>query len=255
MNILIIEDELKTARALGQLIVSIKPAAKILASIQSVSKTVKYLSENEAPDLIFMDIHLSDGRCFELFKEVKVTSPVVFCTAYDNYAIEAFKSNGIDYLLKPFSRETVAAAFEKLNDLNAFFQKQQPGLSGLQELLNKVGGSNEKKSFLIFKNQKYQTVATENIAFFYIRNDTPTIMTFDGKEYAIQQPLDEIHQLVSPVQFFRLNRQYLVNFTAIKEVEHYFARKLLVYLTVPAPDQLLVGKDKVTAFLNWLENR
>lgn len=257
MDILIIEDEVKTAKALEQLILSIRPEAKVLAIIQSVAGAVRYLKANEQPDLIFMDIHLADGLSFEVFKEVKVLSPIIFCTAYDHYAIDAFKSNGIDYILKPFSRESVTAAFEKADGLHRFFQGQEDQLAGLKALISGLGKDPErdKKSFLVFKNQKYFTVATANVAFFYIKNDYPTIVTFEQEEYPVQQSLEEISQLVSAQQFFRLNRQYLINFGAIREVEHYFARKLLIHLQIPAPEPLLVGKDKVTLFLNWLENR
>jgi DNA-binding LytR/AlgR family response regulator len=255
MNIVIIEDELKTARALAQLITDVKPGAKIVASIQSVEDAVSYLSENERPDLIFMDVQLADGLSFEIFKEIKINSPVIFCTAFDHYAIDAFKSNGIDYVLKPFSKETITAAFEKVDQMKSFFQTEKPAVSDWQNLLSKVTDQQGKKSFLVFKNNKYTTVATQNIAFFYIRNELPIIMTFDQQEYIITQSLDDVHQLLSQHQFFRLNRQYLVNFDAVKDVEHYFARKLVVHLSIPSPDKLLVSKDKVTTFLNWLENR
>ena len=255
MNILIIEDEVKTAKALAQTITTIQPNAVIISSIQSVAKAVSYLKENSSPDLIFMDIQLADGLCFEIFKEVKIVSPVVFCTAYDDYAIEAFKTNGIDYILKPFSKDSILQAFEKVNRLQSFFQNPKNDLLSIEALLNRIGSPNEKKSFLVFKNNKYITVATENIAFFYIRNEAPTLVTFEQLEYPLAQPLDETHKLLSAKQFFRLNRQYLINFTAVKEVEHYFARKLLVKLTIPTPEQLLIGKDKVTQFLEWLENR
>ncbi|MDB4903948.1 MAG: two component transcriptional regulator, LytTR family [Mucilaginibacter sp.] len=255
MNILIIEDEVKIARALAQLIVNVQPEAKIVASKQSVSGAVLYLTTNNRPDLIFMDIQLADGLCFEIFKEVKIVSPVVFCTAYDYYAIEAFKSNGIDYILKPFSKETILKTFEKVSKFQSFFQNPKNDLLNIEALLSRISVPVEKKSFLVFKNNSYITIATENIAFFYIRNEIHTIVTFDEKEYGITQSLDEVHNLVSDKQFFRLNRQYLINFAAVKEVEHYFSRKLLVKLVISTSAQLIVGKDKATIFLGWLEKR
>ncbi len=256
MQVLIIEDEVKTARALEQLIVSIKPEVKILAVIQSVQTAVQYLSTNPPPALIFMDIQLADGLCFEIFAAVKVQSPVIFCTAYDEYAIEAFKSNGIDYILKPFSKETLTAAFEKVSRLENFFQTAKPDSPGLEALLQLAGQQQQgKKSFLVFKHNRYLTIPTEKIAFFYIHHDTPTIVTLDQQEYPITQSLEEVHQQLSQKQFFRVNRQYLINFAAVKEVEHYFARKLLIHLVVPTKEKLLVGKDKTTSFLGWLEER
>ena len=255
MNIIIIEDEVKTAKALGQLILSIRPDIQILAYIQSVEGAVNYLTENDQPDLIFMDIQLADGLSFEIFKSVEIVSPVIFCTAFDNYAIEAFKSNGIDYVLKPFSRESIAQAIKKAAELRNFFQRNKKNLPDFDSLLTQAGAQTGKSSFLIFKNNKYQTIQTENIAYFFIKNDTPTIMSFDKVEFQITQSLDEVHKLLSATQFFRVNRQYLLNFKAVREVEHYFSRKLIVKLTVPTEEKLLVGKEKATAFLNWLENR
>lgn len=253
MKIIIIEDELKAAKSLANLISKIRPAAKVIAQLQSIESSVDYLSQNKEPDLIFMDIQLSDGLCFEIFKAVKINCPIVFCTAYGEYSMNAIKANGIDYLLKPFSKEDLEEAFEKVENFKNFFQQNtQPDLDGL---LKKIGLDEGKKSFLVFKNNKYTTIPTDQIAFFYIRNDSSTIMTFQEQEYSIALSLDQVQGLLSSNQFFRLNRQYLINFSAIKEVEHYFARKVFVKLVIPSPDKLLIGKEKTSGFLNWLENR
>lgn len=253
MNILIIEDEIKAATSLATLIGKIKPDARIVAQLQSVKSSVAWLSENEQPDLIFMDIQLSDGLSFNIFKAAKVSAPVVFCTAYDEYTLEAFKANGVDYVLKPFSQQDIENAFKKVDELKNFFQ-QNP-LPQLNDLLAKVAGPAGKKNFLVFKQNKYLNIATDTIAFFYIKHEATMIKTFDQQEYSLNQSLDQIYSLLSPEQFFRLNRQYLVNFHAVKEVEHYFARKLLVNLTIPTPEKLLVNKEKVQNFLTWMENR
>lgn len=253
MKIIIIEDELKAAKSLANLIAKIRPDAQITAQLQSIEGAVDYLSENEEPDLIFMDIQLSDGLSFEILKSVKIHCPIIFCTAYGEYSMDAIKANGIDYLLKPFSKEDLEKAFEKVENFKNFFQQNtQPDLDGL---LKKIGLDEGKKSFLVFKNNKYTTVQTAQIAFIYIRNESATIMTFQEQEYSIAQSLDQVQGLLSPKQFFRLNRQYLINFSAVKEVEHYFDRKLFVKLVIPSPDKLLIGKEKTSSFLNWLENR
>lgn len=253
MNIIIIEDELKAAKSLAALIAKLRPSAKILAQLQSIEGAVNYLTQNEQPDLIFMDVQLSDGLCFEIFEAVKIHCPIVFCTAYGEYAMEAIKANGIDYLLKPFSKEDLEEAFEKVVNFKNFFQQNnQPDLDGL---LKRIGLEEGKKSFLVFKDNKYTTIQTDQIAFFYISYDSATIMTFQEEKYFITQSLDQVQALVSSKQFYRLNRQYLVNFSAVKEVEHYFARKLLVKLVIPSPEKLLIGKEKTTGFLSWLENR
>jgi two-component system response regulator LytT len=253
MKIVIIEDEIKAAKSLANLITKIRPAAKITAQLQSIEGAVSYLSENEESDLIFMDIQLSDGLSFEIFKSVKIHCPIVFCTAYGEYTMDAIKANGIDYILKPFSEKELNDAFEKVESFKNFFQQNtQPDLD---ELLKKLGPDEGKKSFLVFKNNKYTTVQTDQIAFIYIRNDSSTIMTFQQQEYTLTQSLDQAQSMLSSKQFFRLNRQYLINFSAVKEVEHYFDRKLFVTLTIPSPDKLLIGKEKTSNFLNWLENR
>ncbi|MDF2189854.1 LytTR family DNA-binding domain-containing protein [Paraflavitalea sp. CAU 1676] len=253
MNIIIIEDELKTARSLENMILELRPNAKIIGRYQSVESSVKALSEGPAPDLIFMDIQLADGVSFEIFKSVKITCPVVFCTAYDEYSLEAFKSNGVDYVLKPFSKEDIQNAFKKVDELKNFFQ--QKATPDLTDLLSKLTAPAGKTTFLVFQSQKYRTVSVEDIALFYIRHDSTWILCFDKQQYTISQSLDQITQSVSAKQFFRLNRQYLVNFKAIKEVEPYFLRKLFVKLVIETPEKLLVNKEKSQAFLSWMEDR
>jgi DNA-binding LytR/AlgR family response regulator len=253
MNIIIIEDELRTAKSLEAIILGLRPEAKIVGQYQSVEKSVEALANHPQPDLIFMDIELADGLSFEIFKSVKITSPVVFCTAFDEYSLEAFKRNGVDYVLKPFSKDDISEAFRKVDELKNFFQKKM--IPDLGDLLSRLSPPAGKTSFLVFKNQKYTTIHTENIAFFYIRNEATSIMCFDRQEYAVSQSLDQLNGTVSAKQFFRVNRQYLVNFKAIKEVEHYFLRKLYVKLVIETPEKLLINKEKSTAFLSWMEER
>lgn len=154
------------------------------------------------------------------------------------------------YPIKPLGNIN---AFEKTEDLKNFFQKMR--FLNLDGLLEKLTMSAGKKSFLVFKNNKYLNVLTENIALFYIAHESSVIMCFDKQEYFVNHSLEQIQSSLSEKQFFRLNRQYLINFNAIKEVEHYFARKLLVNLAVPVKEKLLVSKEKVTSFLHWLDNR
>lgn len=251
MNILIIEDEIKTAKALAKMILSIQPAAQITATIQSIKTAVDYLAENANPDLIFMDVQLADGNCFEIFKQVQVRSPVIFCTAFDEYAMDAFKANGVDYILKPFSADSLQSAFEKVALLKNFFQVNEQASLKINKLLDPAG----KTGFLVFKNNKYSTIQTNDIACFYIRDEITTLVTVTSEEYGISQSLDELYKVMNPKQFFRINRQYLIGYSSVKEVEHYFARKLIVKLNISTTEQLIIGKDKATSFLNWLDNR
>lgn len=254
MNIVIIEDELRTAKSLEQIILKIKPAAKIVGQYQSVESSVEALSTHSQPDLIFMDIQLADGLCFEIFKSVSISCPVVFCTAFDEYSLDAFKNNGVDYVLKPFSKEDIQEALRKVDELKNFFQ--QKVMPDLGDLLSKLGApAAGKTSFLVFKNQKYTTVPVENIAYFFIKNDCTIIVCFDKEQFIINQSLDQIAGMVSAKQFFRVNRQYLVNFKAIKEVEPYFLRKLYVKLVIETAEKLLINKEKSHNFLTWMEER
>lgn len=157
------------------------------------------------------------------------------------------------YTLQPVGINAIAAAFNRKDEIKTFFQQLR--IPNLDDLLAKLAPPAGKKSFLVFKNNKYINVLTENIAFFYVNYESSVIMCFDKQEYFVNSSLEQIQSLLTENQFFRLNRQYLVNFNAIKEVEHYFARKLLVNLIVPSKEKLLVSKEKVRQFLNWLDDR
>lgn len=255
MNIIIIEDEFRAAKSLQNLISELKPESKITGVYDSIEMSIEALSKGSMPDLIFMDIHLSDGLSFEIFKQVDITCPVVFCTAFDQYMLDAFKSKGVDYVLKPFSREDISEALRKVDELKKFFQKNE--LPELESLLQKIAQpqSASKSNFLVFKNQKYTTIQTENIAYFYIHNEITHLVTFDKEQFQLSQSLGQVAEQVSEKQFFRINRQYLINFKAIKEMEHYFQRKILVKLTIETPEKLLINKEKTHSFFTWLEDR
>lgn len=253
MKIIIIEDELKAARSLETLITRLRPDARIIAKIQSIESAVTYFTNHETPDLVFMDIQLADGLCFDIFKAVTISCPIIFCTAFGEYTLEAIKANGVDYLLKPFSEEDLETALTRVESFKNFFQ--QYAAADLEKFIQKIDTQENKTSFLVYKHQKYITVEISQIAYLYIQYASPSIVTFSGEEYSINQSLDQVQQQLSDKQFYRLNRQYLINFSAIKEVEHYFSRKLFIRLVVPSPEKLLIGKEKTTAFLQWLENR
>jgi len=253
MNIIIIEDEFRAAKSLQNLILDLRPGSKILGVYDSIETSVEALSKDIKPDLIFMDIQLSDGLSFEIFKTVDITCPVIFCTAFDQYMLDAFKSKGVDYILKPFSRDDISEALKKVDELGKFFRKNE--LPDIESLLQKISLPAGKTSFLVFKNQKYTTIPTESVAYFYIHNEITHLVTFDKEQFQLSQPLGQVAEQVSGKQFFRINRQYLVNFKAIKEMEHYFQRKILVKLVIETPEKLLINKDKTHSFFSWLEDR
>jgi two-component system, LytTR family, response regulator len=169
------------------------------------------------------------------------------------YTLGAPVSSPIDFIANSFSRDDIITAFDKIVDIKNFFQ--QSSMAKLVDLLNRFPSIAGKKNFLVFRNNKYINVPTENIAFFYIKYESPAIMCFDRQEYFVNYSLDRVQDLLPNKQFFRLNRQYLINFNAVKEVEYYFARKLLVNSVIPMKDKLIISREKVSEFLHWLDNR
>ena len=250
MRIVIIEDEKLTADDLSETISKVVPDAQIIASLYSTRSAISWFQVNEQPDLIFSDIQLGDGLCFEIFKTVPINAPVIFCTAYDEYALKAFDANGIDYILKPFDETTIKAAFKKYNRLRNKFTGNITSLDQIIQLFaNKKKQS--KGSVLVYKQDKILPVRLDDIALFYIENEITHLITFDNKSYTIKKTLENIEEISSDF-FYRVNRQFLINRKAIKEASQYFARKLSLSLTIPFKGTITVSKNKVPGFLNWL---
>jgi Response regulator of the LytR/AlgR family len=254
MKILVIEDEPQTAVDLAQTIVRADASTEIVNMLDSVKSAVAYLKTSEMPDLIYMDIQLADGLSFDIFEQVRITCPVIFCTAYDEYAINAFKLNGVDFILKPFDLKAVLKSLEKINLLKAYFHKETQYADLVSNLLKTLKPST-KSSFLVNYKGKMLPVSTSDIAYFFIADELIFIYTFEGEKYIIDHSLEEIEKMVDSNQFYRANRQFLINFSAIKEIEPYFNRKLLVKLNVKCSEHILVGKLKVTEFRSWMSDR
>ncbi|WP_040005673.1 LytR/AlgR family response regulator transcription factor [Fibrisoma limi] len=254
MKTLIIEDEPNAARDLAAMLQKLNANIHILALLDSVETSVEWLRQHPAPDLIFMDIQLADGVSFEILREVEVRSPVIFCTAYDEYALQAFKVNSIDYLLKPLEEADLKLSLDKLT-----FLREQLG-DWPQKLLSWFGQHNRpqpggKSSFLVSFKGKLFPVPTRDIAYFIIEDGLSFIITFDGRKLPLTQTLDVIEEQLDPRQFYRANRQYIIAFDAVKEVEPYYTRKLAVKLRGVKPETVFVSREKSTSFLHWLENR
>ena len=251
MKIVIIEDEQLTADDLAESIVKLIPDTQIVAKLYSVKEAVKWFGKNKQPDLIFSDIQLGDGLSFEIFKKISVSTPIIFCTAYDEYALTAFKANGIDYILKPFDDEDISRAFEKYKNLEKTFSgTTSVSFENVLQLLNNRNTST-KTSVLVYQRDKIFPIRLDNIALFYIENEITHLLTFDLQSYTINRSLEELDKSTD-IDFFRATRQHLVNRKAIKEVSQYFERKLSVTLTIPYKERILVNKTKTTYFLNWL---
>jgi len=238
MRIVIIEDEQHTARDLAACIKKAEPAAEIVATLGSVREADTFFNDSPSIDLIFSDIQLGDGLSFTLFDQSANKTPVIFCTAYDEYALHAFKTAGIDYILKPFTTKTIAASLAKYKDLkDRFATTHLP----------------EQRSILVYHKDKITPVRLSDIALFYLKHELTHLVTFDEKQYFLNHSLEELEKLTAGV-FYRANRQSLINRAAIRDVSQYFGRKLLINLTIPFPEKITVGKVKASTFLSWLSN-
>ncbi len=251
MKVVIIEDEKPTAKDLARTITALGIGAEIIAMLYSVEEAVKYLNENQDIDLIFSDIQLGDGLSFEIFEETKNTIPIIFCTAYSEYTLNAFNAVGIDYLLKPFSKVTVSKALEKYQNLKAKLSLASQDYSSVLSAIKKHLKPAKIASVLVHQEDRIIPFDGAEIAYFYIENNTVFAYTFKHKSFIVSQQLDKLEDLFTS-HFFRANRQFLINRKAVKEASHHFNRKIQIHLTVPCKEQIMVGKLKVTAFLQWL---
>jgi len=244
MKIVILEDEPLTARDLEACIRNAEPAAEVVAMLGSVQEAIGYFRTHAAPDLIFSDIQLGDGLSFPVFQDHAPTVPVIFCTAYDEYALEAFKAAGIGYILKPFTVRTIAEALAKYNS----FRNRWAGLPALASLFGPDAG---RRSILVYYQEKIMPVNIGDIALFYLNEEALRLVLFNKQQYNVNKKLEELEKLAGP-GFFRVNRQCLVNREAIKDVSQDSGRRLLVNLRIPFGEPITVGRLKTGAFLDWL---
>jgi two-component system, LytTR family, response regulator LytT len=251
MKVLIIEDEQRTALLLKEFI-EWHATYSVVGICDSIESAVHYLRLNQQNlDVIFMDIELSDGQSFEIFDKISVTLPVVFCTSYNEFVLKAFKNHGIDYILKPFTQEDIKQTIQKVEGLKGSFAHQTSITANLKEIL--APKPNYQTSFLIRFREKIYPIFVTDIAFVYLENETTYLYNFKGEKHPLFKSLDVVESSVSPDDFYRINRQMLINRKAIKDIETYFNQRLVVHLTVPTPEKALVSRQKVTTFLDWVE--
>lgn len=250
MKVLIIEDESLAAKAMERMLLEIQPDAEILGSVQSITSSVEWIRNNKTPDLILSDIRLLDGLSFEIFEQVKTEAPVIFTTAYDQYAIRAFEVNSIDYLLKPIEKEKLMVALEKLQTRAK--ASTTVNYRGIIEFLNtqKVG---YKSRFMVRLGQKIVAVPSEKIAYFYSENKLTFMLTKDGKRYPTDQTLDELTDLLDPQTFFRVNRQFIVTFDAITEIHPYFKGRIKLTLLPLTQKEVVISSERSPAFKKWID--
>lgn len=250
IRILIIEDELVNAQRLQRMLQKIRPDFEVLDILSSISQSVKWLSEQQAPDLIFMDIRLSDGSSFEIFNLMKVSSPIIFTTAYDEYAVKAFKFNSIDYLLKPVDQKELEAAIVKYEHRNSFQPKEAVLFKNLMSYLDKQA---YRTKFLLPYRDGFKQLAVGDIAYFYSEFGATFAMATNGEKSAIAQTLETLDQELDPKFFFRANRQYIIHIDALKSVHNYFNGKLkLEIFHGKAINSIIVSRLKASALKEWL---
>jgi DNA-binding LytR/AlgR family response regulator len=247
MNILIIEDELPASNRLTKLITELNPLVNIVQVLDSVSAACDWFAAHHTPDLVFLDIHLADGSAFELLKSTNIDCPVIFTTAYDQYAVDAFKTTSIDYLLKPVKREDLERAFQKFRQLKSIFHADNDPLLKRTEAIK-----NYKKRFVIRFGEHIKTLNIEDTAYFYCEHKTTFAKTFDHKNYPVDYNLDNLEQLLDPAIFFRINRQYLVNIKAIQEMRTYSKARVIITLEPRTPEQPVVSSERSALFKQWL---
>jgi len=253
MKILIIEDEHLAAEKLKATTLSIDPAYEVLDIINTVDEAIDWLNKNEAPDLILSDIHLADGISFSIYSEVKVTSPIIFTTAYEKYAIKAFEVNSVDYLLKPVTKERLELAIEKYNTLTNSKTEDQSAL--YTEFKNLLSQSNKeyKSRFLCKLGNKIKSIPTSSISYFFSKDKMTFIIDVDGNRLPVNNTLDEIDNLIDPTNFFRLNRQFITNFDAIDEIHPYFKGRLKLKLKPASEDDIVISTERTPLFKAWLD--
>ncbi|SFC14130.1 DNA-binding response regulator, LytR/AlgR family [Flexibacter flexilis DSM 6793] len=250
-NILIIEDEINAASEVANMLQEIDDEIIILKIIDSVESAIDWFGNNPPPDLIFSDIQLSDGLSFEIFDKVIINSPIVFCTAFDEYMMNAFDTNAISYLLKPVSEDMLLKALNKFKQLQSSFEKKTYQ-SKVYGLLNQIKPS-YKKTILINQKDKIIPLATKEIAFFCLDRSIIHIVTHTNQKFFTTNTLDEIEKSLEPDTFYRANRQFIINKNYINSIERFFARKLVIKLIVNTPEPVVISKAKSSEFLEWLE--
>jgi DNA-binding LytR/AlgR family response regulator len=250
MNCLIVEDEKLASERLVGLIKKYDPSIGVSEIVQSVKNAVQWLNTHKAPDIIFMDIQLADGLSFEIFEQTIVKAPVIFTTAYDEYALKAFKVNSIDYLLKPVDLNELKNAIDKYKENNSPEEIPVQVFDSIMHTLTKK----YKDKFVINVGEHIKVFTTEDIQCFYSMGKCNFLQNNSGRDYAINYSLDQLEDLLDPAQFFRINRKFIVSFSAISDIISYSNSRLKVKLNSNESDDLIVSREKVQDFKKWLEN-
>lgn len=246
MNVLIVEDELPAFNRLKKLIEELHPEIKIVGHVDGIVTTKNWLLQNPSPELIFMDIQLSDGTAFDLLKQIVLPCPIIFTTAYDQYAVEAFKTSSIDYLLKPVKKDDLRKAMQKLNDLKIMLafesEMTQPSQFPIEY----------RKRFLLRFGEHMKALIVSDIAYCFSENKATFARTFESKTYLLDHNLDALETMLDPKEFFRINRQYLICFKSIDEMRTHTKARVIVKLKPIVNDQPVVSSERAADFKKWI---
>ncbi len=252
MRLLIVEDEHLAATRLSQMLQSLHPEATICAVCDSVEQTVEWLKSNPQPDLAFFDIQLGDGISFEIFEQCEVHFPIIFTTAYDQYAIKAFKVNSVDYLLKPINEDELKAAIAK------FKSQQSQDLTAIHQAITKantlIQQNHYKSRFLIKVGERLKMLNTDEISFFYSEEKSTFVRSMDGHTYALDQSLEQYEHQLNPSEFYRISRKFIIRINAIVDMINYSNSRLKLKLSgMASSDDIIVSRERVKTFKHWLE--
>lgn len=251
MKVLIVEDESMAAKRLVTLLNKIDPTIEVLAKLDSVKRAIAWLGENKA-DLLFFDIQLADGLSFEILEQVKVTAPIIFTTAFDEYAIQAFKVNSIDYLLKPIDPEELENALSKYKE--RFSDKETPNVNmALIEQAMQMMTKKFKERFVVKIGEHIRTLAVAETSYFFSQEKATFLQTIEKNRFIIDYTMEQVEQLLDPEKFFRINRKYLVSLEAIKDIITYSNSRLRLILNHSDEMDAIVSRDKVQEFKRWLD--
>ena len=250
MKAVIIEDEAVASQKLERMLSQVASDIQVIARLQSVEESIEWFSLNAAPDVVFMDIHLADGSAFSIFDKVQISCPVVFTTAYDEYALKAFEVNSIDYLLKPINQKYLERAVLKLRSLTTTKTDNTEMISSVLATFRQTKTA-YKSNFLIPHKDKFIPLAIDRIACFYTENKMVKIITYDHQVFNMDSSLEELYTQLDPSQFFRANRQFIVSHKAIKDISVWFGSKVSINLFVTVPEKIIVSKARVAEFKTW----
>ncbi|MFY0650757.1 MAG: response regulator transcription factor [Cyclobacteriaceae bacterium] len=258
MTALIIEDEIYAQEELKRMLESSSYGIEVLECIDTVEDSVEWLKSNPSPDLIFLDVQLSDGLSFEIFKQVEVVSPIIFTTAFENYALKAFRVNSIDYLLKPIEEKKLDESLKKYDNLKKTLSPEKSVVLDPEQVdrlfeMTAAPKQEYKKRFMVKTGDRIRHISVQDTAYFLSEHDYTYLVAKENKKFIIDYSLDELARILDPNEFFRLSRKCISNIHSVKMVNKYFNSRLEVILQPPTDDQILISRVRVPEFMKWLE--